>query len=553
MTSPTEELIGKIRDQRFDGYTENMLADQIEQIRSGSGIGSIGAAVDALQAGATALDEVGHTLRAALGKLGVAWISDAAQQATAVFTDHAAFADDSKDKLVRAAESGFALGEAFTRTLHRLPDAATLRAGADGLGFGDFLGSLVGYETDQAERVKAAALAKSQAIDALNAYARDTGDGLSAVEALAALEGFALDGQPVGEHDGADETATFGSMGTTPAAVAGPGEGAERPSASGPGRDDSAGRCGPTPQGVASGGSACGQRTGASTAPGSPSDGGPTAPAPTAPSSTAPSGSSGIVGGVIVGGGSTGAAARPGGSATGQAPAPGAPGAAVGVPGGTSGSGASPDGAKATGTGAGGSPASGGAGVRGGEPAGRAGGALGVGGGKAGFVGGGPGTPTEAPLDKGKLVSATPQAPAGGGASGLGPGFGTQPRPSLGGELAGGAAALGAAGLAATGEGDRERRARGFGRETEVDGRPLHEFPVGAGDSEAEQEARTVERIEPADIGPGEPEFLQQAAPVAEGGSRVRSYGIDDVDLFSDERMVARDVIDGADKDGPTS
>ncbi|MGH3450412.1 MAG: PPE domain-containing protein, partial [Haloechinothrix sp.] len=72
-------------------------------------------------------------------------------------------------------------------------------------------------------------------------------------------------------------------------------------------------------------------------------------------------------------------------------------------------------------------------------------------------------------------------------------------------------------------------------------------------DPEVERDARNVERIEPQDVGPDEPVFLQQAAPQDGDGPRVRSYGIDDVDLFSDERMVARDVIDSPDRAGPES
>lgn len=141
------------------------------------------------------------------------------------------------------------------------------------------------------------------------------------------------------------------------------------------------------------------------------------------------------------------------------------------------------------------------------------------------------------------MTGAVPPPPATSGASGLGPGYGASPRPAVGNDLAAGAAALGAA-AAAGGDANRERRGRGFGRGVQVDGRPLHEFPVGVADDEAEREATNVEFIEP-DVGPEEPAFLQQAAPQDGDAPRVRSHGVDDVDLFADERMVAKDTIEG--------
>lgn len=559
MSDALEETIGKLRDQRFDGYSEIMLADVIDLIRSGPGIGGIGAAVDALQSVATAFNETEHTLREQLGALGLSWTSDAARQVMTVFTDHAAFAGDATTKLVGAAEAGFALGEAFTRTLHRLPDPQTLRAGAGGLGVIDQLGSLVGYETDQAERVKAAQVARDQAVDALNAYAHDSGASLGELRPLADPAGIVLDGGHAG-----GEAVAFGSVSDTVAASAGredPFAGlAVRPPAAG---TDAELGCEPSTRGFAAGAPSTGSAS--TTQPSAGAIDSPASHPHTESQQGRPSSGDGVVGG-----GSSGSGAAPtprtGSEAPTPSPAPSAPAPAAPVggapePGGTTGSGAKPSAASP------GSAAVPVAGAASGDSAGRVAGMLAVTGGpgagastglKQGFLGGaglGSGAP-EQPLAKGKLTGMVAPPPASSGASGLGPGFSAAtPRPAGGSDLAAGAAAVGAAGVAARGEDDRERRPQGLGRGTEVDGRPLHEFPVGVSDPVAALEAETVEYLEP-DTGPDEPAFLEQAAPQHGGQERVRRHGIDDVDLFADERMVAKGTIDGsaeADRGGAAS
>lgn len=553
MSDTPEETIGKLRDQRFDGYSENMLADVIDLIRSGPGIGGIGAAVDALQSVATAFNETEHTLREQLGALGLSWTSDAARQAMTVFTDHAAFAEDANTKLLGAAEAGFALGEAFTRTSHRLPDPQTLRAGAGGMGVIDQLGSLVGYETDQAERVKAAQVARDQAVDALNAYAHDSGASLGELRPLADPAGIVLDGGQTG-----GEAVAFGSASDTVAASAGredPFAGlAVRPPAAG---TDAEFGCEPSTQDFAAGAPSTGSAS--TTQPSSGAVDSPASHPHTEPQQGQPSSG----GGGVVGGGSSGSGgaptARTGSEPPAPSPAPSAPAPAGSVggapePGGTTGSGAEPSAASPAVPGSAAVPVTGAAS---GDSSGRVAGTLAVTGGpgagattglKQGFLGGaglGSGAP-EQPLAKGKLTGMVAPPPASSGASGLGPGFSAAtPRPAGGSDLAAGAAAVGAAGVAARGEDERERRPQGLGRGTEVDGRPLHEFPVGVSDPVAALEAETVEYLEP-DTGPDEPAFLEQAAPQHGGQERVRSHGIDDVDLFADERMVARGTIDGS-------
>ena len=65
------ELAAGIQNHRFDGWTNTAIADQITRMVNGDGTGSIGTAVDALKAVATALAHTDQTLRAQLLKLGV--------------------------------------------------------------------------------------------------------------------------------------------------------------------------------------------------------------------------------------------------------------------------------------------------------------------------------------------------------------------------------------------------------------------------------------------------------------------------------------------------
>ncbi|MGH3434234.1 MAG: hypothetical protein ACRDQB_15500, partial [Thermocrispum sp.] len=82
----------------------------------------------------------------------------------------------------------------------------------------------------------------------------------------------------------------------------------------------------------------------------------------------------------------------------------------------------------------------------------------------------------------------------------------------------------------------------GLGKDTDVDGKHLYDLEVG--DRPDEQDARNVEKVEPETETP-QPKFLEEAAPQpgVSAETRVRSHGVDDVDLFADQRMVAPEVI----------
>lgn len=530
------QKIEKVTGHRFEGYTVEMLAMEIDMFRSGAGVGSMTAAVDALKALAQSLAETDAALRDELGKLGIAWNSEASGLAQAVFEDRAAFAQEAEARINNSAQAAFVLSEAFTTLLNKLPDAQTLRDGANSLSVGDLLANLIGHETDHAAKVGAANAARDQAIDALNEFKSTCGTELAGIDPLGPPETVLLDEstspdpRPTGSDGGFDTMAAAafeagrGSGGTTNPLSAGTGAAVD---------------CPPTSLAAGSAAAGGGRSTGSAAAP----SGGPTETEPSVSDTVA-----GGAAGAVVGAGAAVVAPRGRSGDTAPGRTPTAPSAVQPPPSG----GAVPPGARPAGA-AGekpGVPGQGSAGAPSGH-AGKVAGPGGLGGGAVppGALPGGHGgvagsSPRGEALAAGKLSGVTPPAPSPGAP--VGPGAGPQATPggASAGVAGGAAAAAGAAGVAGamSGEQDRERRPRGYGQDTEVDGKPLHDFEVG--EISGEQAARNVERIEPP-AGEDRPEYLEPAA-TQEGArehSRVRSHGVDDVDLFSDQRMVAPEVI----------
>lgn len=571
------EKVAKITGHRFEGYTPGMLAIEVELFKSGNGAGSMAEAVEALKAVATALADTDEALRDGLQQVGVSWQSGAAEQAKGIVGGNADFAGDAKSKVNNAAQAAFVLSEAYTSMVNKLPDPQTLRDGDGGMNVGDVLGGLIGHETDNAARVRAARAARDQAVDAITEFQQTCGGELSAIEPLDSPQHLQLDDatDPGPRPDPGGSIATSAashSVDLAPGSPAGPADtsrGSTAAAGSGPSggwSNEGRGTVGPgtVPDCPPEDRQASTRRSGA----GTPGAAAPTPEASPSPGSTGQSGSTGPSGaGPIVGGVGVVPPVRGGGSSPGGASGtPGAPGSAPpGSPG--TGPGASTPGGPVAGA------ASGAAGAPAGSPAGHgsagvaaggtaSGGPGGSGGpGKAGSVGkfggydAGPrglgglgGGPPEVadPLAKGKMTGAAPFPPAGSVPPAPLPAAGTTAAAgtSAAANLAGGAAALAAGGVAGAtaAEEDRQRRAQGLGKDTEVDGKHLYEFEVG--ERPDEQDAANVEKLEPP-VGGGQPKYLEQAAvqPGVSDETRVRSHGVDDVDLFADQRMVAPEVI----------
>jgi hypothetical protein len=532
-------MVEKIRNHRFDGYTDTGVATEIEKFRSGDGIGSIGAAVDALKSVAGALAETDETLRRELGKLGVEWQSQAGGQAGQVFTDQAGFSRDAMDKVDHSAEMIFAQGEAFNRTLYKLPEADTVRKGAGGFTLGDATLSLIGFETDHARDVVAAKNARAQAVEALNEYATQSGENLASVESMAQPESLLLNSgeQSLGPIDLAGSAVDLGPAdskgetgGDTKAAKSGAAvkdagpvsNSAPKPNVVTPHHTATPVVGVPTPQ------------PSASPPPAAPSPG-TTAPSGSAPPSTSrpPSGRSGYP--AVPSPLTPGQQPGPVGPIPPEVPCP--PGKSVGsVLGGVS-AGSGPAGAEGVS----------GHGGKGGVP----GGASGEGGGagrSGGFSGGsGSGSGGEQVLGKGRFMGSGPQSPTVPGE--VGRPFPTVPKSgglSMG-ELGAGAVAAGAGGVGGATSGERERTHRRFGQGLVANsGKPVRQLPMGELPEEEAAALRNSEKLSPRKEA-GQPSFLESAAPQGtrgeEDAEHVRRFGIDDKDLFADQRMVSPDLI----------
>ncbi|WP_326567105.1 hypothetical protein VSH64_35440 [Amycolatopsis rhabdoformis] len=531
------DLAGKIRDQRFDGWPDSSLADEIQKFSDGDGIGSIGTAVEALKAVATALAETDQTLRTQLTQLGVEWQSLAGGAAGQVFTDQAGFSQDAMRKVSSTAELLFTQGEAFNRTKFKLPDPAVLRKGAGGYTLSDSVLSLIGFETDHATAVDAAQNARSQALEALNAYAQQSGENLLSSEPLNPPQSLSMT-QPDGRKSVLDLAGS--AVDVTP-------DGGVRPASASvqsrhvepPVVQSVANRVAVDPPTPAYG-IAVPPAGGASGA----SGGGYTAPASTPGRPPAGPGGVGGSGGPVPPRGSGPVPPPPGW----EVPPGGRPGGPVrgGAGGGPgfegAGFGGQPRGGFVGGPGSGVSRGSGGFGGPGGPggsagPGGAASGGASTGAdaalgrGPAGGTGGG-----DPALSRGRLVGSGPQQPVVPEESVGGPGPVARSGASPG-EIGAGVAALGAGAAGSALAGDRERP-RGFGGPPSRG--PVRPLPVGELPEEEAIALRKTEQIAP-ETPAGDAKFLAPAATQDE--EHVRRFGVDDKDLFTDPRLVSDDVI----------
>lgn len=507
------EFAGGIQNHRFDGWTDTAIAEQITRVINGDGTGSIGTAVDALKAVAIALAQTDQTLRTEMQKLGVEWQSSAGGAAGQVMTQQAGFSQDANAKVTHAAEMVFAQGEAFNRTKYKLPDAETVRKGAGGYTIADGLLSLIGFETDHAQQVAAADEARGQAVQALNEYAQESGTNLLSTQTLSDPEKLKVS---TGGGTGAVDLAGS-AVAVTPDGGVRPASDHVRsqhvdPPVVQPVVHKTNHVDPPTPiYGVPAPAPAPPKHSGAG-APGQNTVPSSTTPAGVKPQPTPPGGwvnqpGRGPSGEPITG--------RPGQFTPGQFGGNPVDGfVPPGAPGGQTGS-MSTQPIKSLG---GGGSSSGSVGVDGAAGSGGTRGADGL-------------------LAKGRTVGAGPQAPLQPGSFSGERGFAAKPGVTPG-ELGAGAAAVGAgaAGGALSGEKDRQRRAPSGQKG------PVRPLPVGELPEEEAAALRKSEQISPKQSR-GETKFLSEAAPQETDAEHVRRYGVDDKDLFADQRMVSNDVI----------
>lgn len=175
----------------------------------------------------------------------------------------------------------------------------------------------------------------------------------------------------------------------------------------------------------------------------------------------------------------------------------------------------------------------------------------------AGLVGGKPAAPgggaasDDQQLARGKSVGAGPQPASPVTGSAGGGGFGAPPRAGASfNDLGAGAAAIGAGGVAGALSGDGERRGRGVGRSAPGAARSPHQLAMGDLPEEEARAQRNSQRLAPGSE-PRRGGYLEKASgPEEDELGHVRRFGVEDSDLFTDQRMVSPDVIGDDDTDG---
>jgi hypothetical protein len=186
-----------LRDLRFEGYSNEDLAQQVDGLRGGQGSETLHNAMRALISLATSLSDTDRVLREQLAELGVSWTGQAgaggaqATQAAAVYAE-AAVAPVSESAKGVATQSG-----TFSHTRDSAPDSGALRGPTQLNGYDRFAG-MFGHTTDHAKDVKNTSAARDATIGGMNSYQRNSGDAIDKAKGLPVPPGMDLVTRPAG-------------------------------------------------------------------------------------------------------------------------------------------------------------------------------------------------------------------------------------------------------------------------------------------------------------------------------------------------------------------
>ncbi|MQA10865.1 MAG: PPE domain-containing protein, partial [Pseudonocardiaceae bacterium] len=206
-SAPTE-----IGDHRWEGYSNADLANVVTQLGEGRGANAMSDAAQALGDLAKALAETDQTLRDELGKIGVAWQSNASDVASVIMSDSAQFGGDAGKHAGKSSDAVSQQADVYSNARNSSPEAATLLGDTE-TNFVDGAAGLVGHETDHAREVRETNAARQGAIDAMNRYTEASRSNIASYQPLPKPPGMELHSQPV------DGTTTAQSVGSSSAAV----------------------------------------------------------------------------------------------------------------------------------------------------------------------------------------------------------------------------------------------------------------------------------------------------------------------------------------------
>ncbi|MGH3862663.1 PPE domain-containing protein [Actinokineospora sp.] len=194
-------------DLRFEGYSHQQLADELDKLRQGPGSESLHKAVRALKSIAEGLAETDQVLREELGKIGVTWEGSASEGGTEATKNAAIYASDATPAVEQSAGGVSEQGDAFSTTRNGAPDGGDLRGPTKLDGMDRFLGAF-GHTTDNAKQVQQTNAAHEQAVTSMNGYSQGSQSALGSYQSLPVPPGMSLVATPYQGH-GTTSAQTF--------------------------------------------------------------------------------------------------------------------------------------------------------------------------------------------------------------------------------------------------------------------------------------------------------------------------------------------------------
>ncbi|HEX6356781.1 PPE domain-containing protein [Actinophytocola sp.] len=185
-----------VSDIRFEGYSNESLAREVDALRGGEGSGSLQNAMSALVTIAANLLVVDSELREQLKKIGVSWQGEAADGGTSATENARIFAEGAVEPVNDSVRGIGEQSAAFHNTHNSAPDAGTLNGPTEETLL-DQAAGLFGHTTDHAQQVKETNASRNQAIDAMNGYRDSSVDAINQARPLPIPPGMNLVAQPV--------------------------------------------------------------------------------------------------------------------------------------------------------------------------------------------------------------------------------------------------------------------------------------------------------------------------------------------------------------------
>ncbi|HVK20279.1 MAG TPA: PPE domain-containing protein [Actinokineospora sp.] len=210
-------------DLRFEGYSHNDLAAELDRLRQGPGSESLHRAVRALRTISEGLAETDRVLRQELAKIGVHWEGEAADGGTEATEKSSVYAEEAGVTVDQSAGGVREQGETFSNTRNQAPDGADLRGPSKLSGTDRFMGTVFGHTTDHAQQVQQTNAAHQQAVTSMNGYSSGSQAALGSYQSLPVPPGMSLESSPY-HSNGTTSAQTFGGNPSTftPSGAPGP-------------------------------------------------------------------------------------------------------------------------------------------------------------------------------------------------------------------------------------------------------------------------------------------------------------------------------------------